>query len=191
MSAADNAMGKQCKGCAYAVRLSLAWCCDYLSLTGHRRPCPPGEACTVRKEAERDPKKIWRETKPMMRRSWDTGKARALYDAGKLDGEIAAELGTTAIAIGAWRRKQGLPSNWGRLLARPEAPEPPERAAPPPSPAPAPHMTLPTAAGSVELSVELNGCSFALHAPDLAGARSAYAYAGRVLAGLDGNSRED
>ena len=41
-----------CKGCAYAVYLSGAWCCDYLQITGHCRPCPPGEDCTARKEAD-------------------------------------------------------------------------------------------------------------------------------------------
>ena len=41
-----------CKGCAYAVLLSGTWCCDYLSVTGHCRPYPPGEGCTVRKEGD-------------------------------------------------------------------------------------------------------------------------------------------
>lgn len=26
-------------------------CCNYLFDTGHRRPCPPGAACTVREKA--------------------------------------------------------------------------------------------------------------------------------------------
>lgn len=28
-----------CKGCAYAVLLSGAWCCDYLNVTGDCRRC--------------------------------------------------------------------------------------------------------------------------------------------------------
>ncbi len=40
-----------CKGCGYAIRLDGDWCCDYLGITGHRRPCPPGADCTVRTEA--------------------------------------------------------------------------------------------------------------------------------------------
>ena len=45
-----------CKGCAY-------WCggpttiktCDYMLITGKRRPCPPGEGCTVKKREKRKP----------------------------------------------------------------------------------------------------------------------------------------
>lgn len=33
------------KDCAYAGQMSDMWCCDYLSIVGHRRPCPPGGAC--------------------------------------------------------------------------------------------------------------------------------------------------
>lgn len=43
-----------CKGCAY-------WCggkttiktCDYMLITGKRRPCPPGEGCTVKKREKK------------------------------------------------------------------------------------------------------------------------------------------
>lgn len=45
-----------CKGCAY-------WCggptttktCDYILIEGKRRPCPPGEGCTVKKREKRKP----------------------------------------------------------------------------------------------------------------------------------------
>ena len=46
----DNGMLNVVSNENYAALLSGAWCCDYLSVTGHRRPCPPGEGCTVRKE---------------------------------------------------------------------------------------------------------------------------------------------
>jgi len=39
-----------CKGCFYGKKftaLALTYC-DYLCMTGKRRPCPPGEGCTVR-----------------------------------------------------------------------------------------------------------------------------------------------
>ena len=29
-----------CKGCVYAVYVCNWWACDYLGITGHRRPCP-------------------------------------------------------------------------------------------------------------------------------------------------------
>ncbi len=113
-------MSKQCEGCAYAVLLSHDWCCDYLSLTGHRRPCPPGEACTVRKEAERDPKRVWKENKPMKAQIWDTEKARALYDKGLSDERIAAALGIARGTVYKWRRNQGLsPRDGGVYLERP------------------------------------------------------------------------
>lgn len=41
-----------CMGCAHfygAYRDNK--CCNYLFDTGHRRPCPPGAACTVREKA--------------------------------------------------------------------------------------------------------------------------------------------
>ncbi len=106
-----------CKGCGYAVRLSDGWYCDYINITGHRRPCPPGKECTVRAVVGRDKKKEWRDGFTAFRRSWDTEKARVLYGTGKLDREIAAEVGTTPGAVGLWRRTMGLPSNWERRKA--------------------------------------------------------------------------
>lgn len=175
-----------CKGCAYAVPLSGEWYCDYLSITGHRRPCPPGEGCTVRVEAEKDLKRKWKECLPVKGRTWDTDRARALYDEGLLDAEIAKEVGITERAVGFWRRTQGLPSNRDRPKADkappqegtvPEAaPEPPLIHSPPGRP-----LALPALAGPVELSVEVRGCVFGLRAPDLEGLAWVYEYAGRLL----------
>jgi len=170
--------------------LSGVWCCDYLGVTGHRRPCPPGDGCTVRAEGDRDSKRIWKENAPMKGRSWDTKKARALYDKGLLDGEIAAELGIKETSVGFWRRTQNLPSNRERREKQKTANAPVPSAAPPPTPelsAPDPSppaerpLALPKVRDQVELSVELNGCAFALRAPDLDGAAWAYKYAGRLL----------
>lgn len=36
-------MQAPCKGCIYHSNV-----CNYLFDTGHRRPCPPGKACTVK-----------------------------------------------------------------------------------------------------------------------------------------------
>lgn len=40
-----------CEGCDYFFG-SCVKTCNYLFVTGHRRPCPPGKDCTVRKEKE-------------------------------------------------------------------------------------------------------------------------------------------
>lgn len=128
-----------CKGCDYAVLLSGEWCCDYLSVTGHRRPCPPGEGCTVRKEGDL--------TKTgsafMKRRRWDTEKAKALYDQKLSDAEIAGRVGTTASAVAFWRRGLGLPANQGqRPPSRSENPES-KAASPPPVSPPLRTLALP------------------------------------------------
>lgn len=157
-----------CEGCVYAACLGGDWYCDYLLTVGRRRPCPPGDACTVRAEAERDPKKKWKEGYSMKARSWDTERARALYDQGRADAEIAAEVGATASAVAFWRRKLGLPANHARQApAKATVEERPLR--------------LPSARGPVELSVELDGRAFALRAPDLEGAAWIHEYAGKLL----------
>ena len=165
-----------CKGCAYAVYLSGAWCCDYLQIAGHRRPCPPGEGCTVRKAANLTKKG----SAFMKRREWDTEKAKALYDQKLSDVEIAGRVGATASAVAYWRRGLGLPANQelrppplGALGAKP--------APPPPVSPPSRPLALPAMKGPVELSVEMDGHAFALRAPDLEGAAQIYEYAGRLL----------
>lgn len=38
-----------CEKCVYRKTFTSAGpYCDYICMTGHRRPCPPGEGCTVR-----------------------------------------------------------------------------------------------------------------------------------------------
>lgn len=165
-----------CKGCAYAALLSGAWCCDYLCMTGHRRPCPPGEGCTVRKEGDLTKKG----SAFMKRREWDTEKAKALYDQKLSDAEIAGRVGTTASAVAYWRRGLGLPANPGQHPPPQEKPEPKVTPTPLVSP-PSRPLALPFVKGPVELSVELDGRAFALRAPDLDGAARIYSYAGRLL----------
>lgn len=45
---------KRCRKCYYSGPVDIGWgkvyplySCDYLLITGHRRPCPAGDACTV------------------------------------------------------------------------------------------------------------------------------------------------
>lgn len=161
-----------CKGCAYAAFVGGMWCCDYLLLTGRRRPCPPGKDCTVRKKA--DLTKKW--STFMAKRKWDTEKAVALYAQGWPDARIADEVGVPASAVAFWRRGQNLPPNKEATSPPKAAPEP-EQAEPKKPPA----LTCPLA-----LSVELNGCAFSLRASDAESAARIYEYAGRLLGDLSG-----
>ncbi len=168
-----------CKGFAYAVLLSGAWCCDYLQIVGHRRPCPPGEGCTVRKAANLTKKG----SAFMKRREWDTEKAKALYDQKLSDTEIAGRVGATAPAVAYWRRGLGLPANQ-ELRPPPLEDLGPKPAPPPPVSPPSRPLALPAMKGPVELSVEMDGHAFALRGPDLDGAERIHEYAGYLLKGM-------
>ena len=165
-----------CKGCAYAVYLSGAWCCNYLQINGRCRPCPPGEGCTVRKAANLTKKG----SAFMKRREWDTEKAKALYDQKLSDVEIAGRVGATASAVAYWRRSLGLPANLERHPPPLEALGP-KSAPPPPAFPPSQPPTLPAMKGPVELSVEMGGRALTLRAPDLEGAVWIHEYTGRLL----------
>lgn len=164
-------MKNSCKGCYYGTHTGELWVCDYILMTGHRRPCPPGEGCTVRIEAAQDRKRAWKERNTMSKRTWDTGRARKLYDDGWSDARIAAELGTKPNAVAFWRRGLKLPANSERH--------------PPPGPGAAPEgkppQVLRVLNGPVSFTVELRGCSLTLRAPDLEGARWIHKYAGQLL----------
>ena len=41
-------MANNCATCFFHGKCGGMICCDYLHKTGHRRPCPPGDACTVK-----------------------------------------------------------------------------------------------------------------------------------------------
>ena len=165
-----------CKGCAYAVRLSSAWCCDYLLMTGHCRPCPPGEGCTVRKEDDLTKKgSVF-----MKQREWDTERAKALYDQKLSDAEIAGKVGATASTVAFWRRGLGLPANPGRYPSLQEEPETKAASTPPASPM----LERPENEETpVELSVKLDDgrFEFSIKAPSPEGARQIYQFAGKLL----------
>lgn len=38
-----------CKGCIYSFVTNCGTYCQYILITEHRRPCPPGKGCTVKK----------------------------------------------------------------------------------------------------------------------------------------------
>ena len=104
---------------------------------------------------------------------WDTERAQALYNEGWTDKEIAKMVGVVPSTLCSWRSRQGLPPN-----LRPSK----ETKASPPA---APEKPIPSEkAGPVELSVELDGCAFALRAPDLEPAARVHAGGGKLLADM-------
>lgn len=42
-------MSNPCKGCIYSLVTNCGTYCQYILITEHRRPCPPGRGCTVKK----------------------------------------------------------------------------------------------------------------------------------------------
>ena len=47
---------RKCKKCRYSVTYNTHLClCLYWEIMGHRRPCPPGEVCTVFEKRETRP----------------------------------------------------------------------------------------------------------------------------------------
>lgn len=147
-----------CAGCVYQTLVGGDLLCDYIMKTGHRRPCPFGMGCTVKET---------RGGEPMRTINWDQERAMTLFEEGKSDLEIAQAVGTTKIAIQAWRSrnrllKQAAPA--AEASTQPPAPpdpdtSPPEvpKADPPPeAPEPDPPPEAPVA-GPVELCLELEG----------------------------------
>lgn len=47
-----------CEDCFYRRRVGETFCCHYIFMTNERRPCPPGDACTVKV-----PRKVMRRRK--------------------------------------------------------------------------------------------------------------------------------
>ena len=55
MSGEEKICDGYCRGCAfYGSWYEGNEHCNYYLLTGNRRPCDPGEGCTVRKERENE-----------------------------------------------------------------------------------------------------------------------------------------
>lgn len=93
-----------CVGCS-ELNMNGDPSCDYMRNHGHRRPCPPGVKCTVKSGIVR---KKSRGTKPY---TWDTARARELYDQGMNDCEIARAIGTNAPNVRGWRKRSELKAN--------------------------------------------------------------------------------
>lgn len=155
-----------CAGCFYRGKAGGNLLCEYILITGHRRPCPFWAGCTVK------------ETEKCMK-NWDKAKALALYQAGAIDKEISAEVGVSPTTIYSWRKKNGLEAHGPATQALPaemieseDAPGLP----PPPGPLEAaavkvpdmsgPAGTGPDRADPMELHLELCGGWVRLRAPD-------------------------
>ena len=95
-----------CRGCVYRTYAGAEPICGYILVERRRRPCPPGEGCTV--------KVVGGNNKKMKRRTWDEKRARQLYEEGKSDVDIADMVGATAGAIAA------LLEGWGMSIKKAE-----------------------------------------------------------------------
>ena len=117
----------RCMRCLYGDQQGY---CTYILVMQHRRPCPPGADCTVfePRAGTRKPEPVVivppaaTHPKPTRPRGklWDKAKARALYDGGASDRDIAKACGISPSAIGRWRNRLRLPPN-----TPPKPPRPP------------------------------------------------------------------
>lgn len=102
----------KCKTCEYRWLEMGAhiWCCDYICITGKRRPCPPGRNCTVY-EPYTGKYDRFRPEGPVVKRNIIVKKAKPLYESGMNDAEIARALGVAPSSVYSWRIRNHLPSN--------------------------------------------------------------------------------
>lgn len=119
-----------CARCIYHAVVDGMIVCDYLLITGHRRPCPPGKLCTVRTI------NIKGERKNMPRKKCvDDERARELIASGLGLKEAAAELDVSVSTLQRWKAEQGLTSGRENPAPAPEGtpsqPPPPAASAPP------------------------------------------------------------
>ncbi len=95
---------EKCRRCAYSWRVNGIGggvYCEYISATGHRRPCPAGDECRVyRTPAQR---------RADQRAGWDVERARYLACRGDTVEQIAAAVDKPVEEIRVWRKKEGGP----------------------------------------------------------------------------------
>ena len=172
-------MNDACKGCVYLKSAGHDKFCDYIGATGHMRPCPAGEACTVKSEEKVTAKK---KTNKL---SFDEAIAKELYSRGMSDKEIAAELGVRSQIISQWRYRRGMARNEPPVQSgtRPEVTvEVPEDAVPVKTPAPP--QTVREFLSPVSISFECKGICVSLSAPNVEQAVQAAAYLQKLAADL-------
>ena len=108
-----------CKGCGHLTSMSGSAICNYAGDTGHCRSliCPPGFGCVCHTRfaeiAQQQRERCIESTRCEYKRI-DKAVARAMYDSGANDREIADHFGCTSGAVRNWRRAYGLKSKQGR-----------------------------------------------------------------------------
>ncbi len=60
MQSKETHDARECDGCKFQGKFSHEGIrfCDYIGITGHARPCPPGKDCTVRKVGKHEARKF-------------------------------------------------------------------------------------------------------------------------------------
>ena len=106
-----------CKGCEHLRTCGAYRCCEYQYDVGHCRPCPAGKGCTehtrLKEKAEETARKRkWQTAPPPLSSSrpqkLDRKRARALYDSGASDKEIAETYSVSETTVRRWRYENGL-----------------------------------------------------------------------------------
>lgn len=101
-----------CAHCIYHAVTDGMITCDYILITGHRRPCPPGKLCTVR---------LTKEGEKMTKINIDIKQVRRLIDEGKTIEEIASALNVSRSTVDRFLHQHGL-STKKRARPVPEGP---------------------------------------------------------------------
>lgn len=115
---------RPCRGCRFLGGLD----CDYLLITGKKRPCAPGEGCTVKESGHPKKRRIVLPPKhdsPKLTTHKGPGRkptvfealersreAKDLYEAGASDGEIAERMGCHKNTVAKWRKQTGRASRY-------------------------------------------------------------------------------
>lgn len=86
--------------CVYFIQGS----CEYMAIEKRKRPCKPGDECTVKKEMDGPRKKVW----PL---SATEDTIKKLYDSGHSDPVIAQACDVSRGMVLRWRQKNNLPPN--------------------------------------------------------------------------------
>ena len=109
----DEYGNPECKGCIYSCLAGRYRICDYLGITGKRRPCPPDVPCTVKKvdKPQRKPVQLGGRTAKRVLDPKIDERRRELYEQGLSDYKIAEQMGCAASTISEWRKKNGLPAS--------------------------------------------------------------------------------
>lgn len=102
-------MKNPCDGCYYYRsangNATSLFTCDYILMEDHRRPCPPGNRCAVKRVEKRKTSNGGR------RATWDTERGYRMYLSGVKQTDIAKELGTSAAnvhyaMVNIWKGKE-------------------------------------------------------------------------------------